>query len=71
MSSCSVPAMDVFSLRCWARANLWSVCELDLHEAVDVLWHAAVDTGLVKKLGKDGVQVLLATAFEGVSDALA
>ena len=58
-----IPAEDVFELRAWARAYLWSIGEYDLHEAVDVLWHSAVRDGLVNKLGADEIQRRLADAF--------
>jgi hypothetical protein len=59
---------DKFAVRCFvacaeARALLWKCCEFDLHEAVDVLQHAAVRIGLVEAIGQDRVQALLADAF--------
>jgi len=56
----------VLIARCEARALLWKVGEISLHDAVDVLWHAAVRDGLVTKLGPDHVQRLLADAFSEV-----
>ena len=53
--------LAVFRLRAWARGYLWSICELDLHEAVDVL-QAECDR-LVSRIGTDGVQAILADAF--------
>ena len=61
-----IPALDVFTLRCWARAYLFAVGEFSLHEAVDVLWAAALTTGLVKNLGPDKVQTIVADAFAEV-----
>jgi hypothetical protein len=55
--------LDVFELRAWARARLWQAGEFDLHEAVDVLQHAAERDGLVAKLGQDAVQAIIAEAF--------
>lgn len=55
--------LEVFELRCWARAYLWSVCEFGLAEAVDELRHATVKNGLVDELGQDALQKILATAF--------
>jgi hypothetical protein len=45
---------------------LWQANEFDLHTAVDVLWDAAVRGGLVKQLGADRVQDIIAKAFEAV-----
>jgi hypothetical protein len=61
-----VSPLDVLRLRGWARAYLWAVGELDLHEAVDVLWAAAERDGLVEQLGGDAVQNILADAFAEV-----
>ena len=46
-----------------ARGYLWTVFELDLHEAVDVLQAEAECNGLVSRIGADGVQAILADAF--------
>ena len=55
--------LAVFRLRAWARGYLWTVFELDLHEAVDVLQAEAECNGLVSRMGADGVQAILADAF--------
>jgi hypothetical protein len=55
--------LAVFRLRAWARGYLGSICELDLHEAVDVLQAEAECNGLVSRMGADGVQAILADAF--------
>ena len=55
--------LDVLELRAWARAYLYSIGELALHEAVDVLQRDAERDGLVAELGQDGVQQILADAF--------
>jgi hypothetical protein len=55
--------LDVLELRAWARAYLYSIGELTLHEAVDVLQHDAQRDGLVAELGQDAVQQILADAF--------
>jgi len=55
--------LAVFRLRAWSRGYLWSICELDLHEAVDVLQAEAECNGLVSRMGADGVQAILADAF--------
>jgi hypothetical protein len=56
-------AAEVFRARAEARALLWRGGEIDLHEAVDKLQADAVRTGLVDRLGQDGVQAILAAAF--------
>src|SRR5262249_16661039 len=53
-----------FKLRCWARATLYELGELTLHDAVDLLQHIAVDGGLVTEIGQDVVQQLMAQAFD-------
>ena len=55
--------LAVFRLLAWARGYLWTVFELDLHEAVDVLQAEAGCNGLVSRIGADGVQAILADAF--------
>jgi len=62
--SATVPALDAFTLRCWARACLFRACVFDLHEAVGALWVAAVKIGLVDELGLDAVRTIVADAFE-------
>jgi hypothetical protein len=52
-------ALAVLELRAWARAYLWSLGELELHEAVDVLQHDAERDGL----DPDTTQTILADAF--------
>jgi hypothetical protein len=56
-------ALEIFKLRCWARAELFAACELDLHTAVDALWQFAVENGLTRRIGIDAVQKLIADAF--------
>ena len=58
-----IDPLAVFKARAEARAILWAACEIDLHEAVDVLQADAVSTGLVAGLGQDAVQAILADAF--------
>jgi hypothetical protein len=62
----SAPA--VFTVRAAARALLWQVGELDLHQAADELQAAAVASGLVAEFGQDEVQRLLAEAFRKVRE---
>jgi hypothetical protein len=54
---------DVLELRAWARAYLYSIGELTLHEAVDILQRDAQRSGLVRLIGQDAVQQILADAF--------
>jgi hypothetical protein len=58
--------LAALTLRCWARARLFAEGEISLHDAVDVLWHAAERDGLVKQLGTDQVQQILADTFAAV-----
>jgi hypothetical protein len=55
--------LEVFIVRCRARALLFEAAEFDFYEAVDVLQEAAVATGLVDSIGQDEVQRIIATAF--------
>lgn len=56
-------SVEVFVLRCWARARLFAAGELSLHEAVDVLQDLAVRSGLVTLIGQDAVQAIMAAEF--------
>jgi hypothetical protein len=62
-------AIDVLELRAWARAYLWSIGELTLHEAQDVLQNDAERDGLVDEIGQDGVQKILHDAFAPYREA--
>jgi hypothetical protein len=55
--------LDMIELRAWARAYLWHIGELELHEAVDKLQRDAARSGLVDELGQDRVQQIIADAF--------
>jgi hypothetical protein len=55
--------LEVLELRAWARAYLYSIGELRLHQAVDVLQRDAKRDGLVAEIGQDAVQQILADAF--------
>jgi hypothetical protein len=59
-------ALAVFIARADARAVLWRCGELSLHEAVDGLQAAAVNSGLIAEFGQDEVQAILADAFVGI-----
>ena len=52
-----------FALRCQARAYLWTIGEFPLTEAVDVLQADAERGGLIKCIGQDAVQQIMAAAF--------
>lgn len=58
-----VDLLDAFIERAGARALLWSIGELTLQEAVDKLQHDAERDGLVKRLGQDAAQQIIAAAF--------
>jgi len=57
--------LDVLELRAWARAYLWSIGELEPHEAVDVLATHAVRDGI----DADTAQKILADAFAPYREA--
>lgn len=61
--------VEVFALRCRARARLWSTGEIDLQVAVDELEEAAAASGLAAAIGKDEVQRLMAEAFGKAREA--
>jgi hypothetical protein len=48
---------------CEARAHLYAIGELDLHDAVDVLQERAMRHGLVAEIGQATVQAIIAEAF--------
>lgn len=58
--------IEVFALRCWARARLYAEGELELHDAVDKLQASAETSGLVDAHGQDAVQAVMADAFREV-----
>jgi hypothetical protein len=60
-----VDLMDCFRQRADTRAYLWSIGEIDLHEAVDQLQADAVRDGLVEAYDQDHIQEVLARAFMG------
>jgi hypothetical protein len=59
-------ALDVFWARCEARAHLYAVGELELHDAVNVLQEHAVRHGLVAEIGEDAVQAIIAEVLHRV-----
>jgi hypothetical protein len=64
-----VDPIEVFRARCEARAYLWFVGDLDLHDAVDVLQHGAERDGLVADIGQDGVQGIIGETFRKYREA--
>jgi hypothetical protein len=59
---------DAFELRCWSRAQLYELGEIDLHDAVDVLQQFAEETGLVAAIGQDEVQKIMSDAFKPIRE---
>lgn len=58
------PPLEVLKLRAWAVAKLIeNHFLLDKATAVDALWDSAETTGLVREIGADAVQHILAEAF--------
>ena len=55
--------VDVFIERAEVRAYLWSIGELTLHEAVDVLQADAERDGLIEQIGQDQIQKILGECF--------
>ena len=65
-----VDPLDAFTERVQSRALLWSIGELTLHDAVDQLQADAVRDGLIKQIGQDAVQQIMADAFAPYQHAL-
>ena len=56
--------IEVFRTLCWARAELWRGGEWEwIGHAVDPLQEWAVANGLVRLIGQDAVQQIMAEAF--------
>jgi hypothetical protein len=64
------PAIDVFSARCEARAYLYAIGEIDLHDAVDGLQEHAERYGLIAEIGQDAVQAIMAEIFRHACDLI-
>lgn len=58
--------IEIFRERCQARALLWALGELSMPEAVDALHEWSIGRGLVRELGQDAVQAIIAKAFAEV-----
>jgi hypothetical protein len=57
-------ALEIFAVRCEARAALYTAGEIvDLHDAVDALQAHAERHGLVREYGQDHVQHMISEAF--------
>jgi hypothetical protein len=56
--------LETFKLRTNIRGYLWAIGEYHLHEAVDVLQFDAERDDLVKEIGQDAVQTILAYVFQ-------
>jgi hypothetical protein len=63
-SACHSAPKARLTPRAWARAYLWSTCDiLDLLDAVDPLQEYAQQSGLVADIGQDVVQAIIECAF--------
>jgi hypothetical protein len=60
--------IDVFRIRCEARALLWQCGEYHLHDAVDELQAAAQQYGLIALIGQNAVQAMISASFADVRD---
>lgn len=58
--------LAVFTERCWARAILCRNGLFDFTEAIDGLQAAAIESGVVERIGQDAVQRLMADAFRPI-----
>jgi hypothetical protein len=59
------PALvDVLAARAAARAYLFAIGGMEMADAVDELESYAHSSGLVRDIGQDAVQAIIATAFE-------
>jgi hypothetical protein len=56
--------LETFKLRANVRGYLWAIGEYHLQEAADVLQFDAERDGLVKELGQNAVQTILAYVFQ-------
>jgi hypothetical protein len=58
-----IPAIDVLAIRADVRAFLWWQYEMEIDEAVDELQAYAERSGLVRDVGQDRVQEIIAAPF--------
>ena len=58
-----VDPLEAFIERAEGHAYLWSIGELTLHEAVDVLQADAERDGLIEQIGQDQIQKILGECF--------
>jgi hypothetical protein len=60
-------ALEMFTVRCRARAALYAAGEIpDLHDAVDALQEHSERHGLIAEIGQDAVQQVISEAFRPV-----
>jgi hypothetical protein len=59
-----ISLIEVFHLRCEARAILVEAAAMDFIEAVDGLQADALASGLVAEIGQDAVQKIMTEAFK-------
>jgi AAA domain/IclR helix-turn-helix domain len=62
----TITPIDIFTLRCRARADLYAASVFGLDEAVDVLQADAERIGVVDKHGQDEIQRIMNSAFAEV-----
>jgi hypothetical protein len=58
-----VPSIDVLEIRAQIRAFLWWQYQMEIDEAVDELQAYAERSGLVREIGQDRVQEIIAAPF--------
>jgi hypothetical protein len=66
MSALAAKQLELFALRSFDFADRVEAGEVKFLDAVDVLYHGAVASGLVDAVGDDVVQAALAAAFATV-----
>lgn len=64
MPAAAADSTEVFRALCWSRAQRWRAGEWEwIGHAVDPLQQWAVENGLVRLIGQDAVQTIIAEAF--------
>lgn len=56
--------IDVLGARAEARAYLFAIGDMEIADAVDELQDYAFRVGLVRDIGQDAVQAIIAAAFQ-------
>ncbi len=64
-----IPAIDVLEIRAQVGAFLWWQYQMEIDEAVDELQAYAERSGLVRDIGQDRIQQIIADAFRGPNNA--